>query len=185
MRLRRIAMGALALAIPVGALSVAISPALASAATKGTGSYSCTSIKGTITFNPPLTNSGTKPDTVTVKDSVSGCSGGTPAVTTSTGSGTFKTTADSCANLAGGTPTKISEALVYPKAAGSTFKGTAQGAVGDPITFTLSGKVTGSYASASATASANIKQSAGTLATDCAGKGLKSLTIASGTITNF
>jgi len=76
---RKILMGVLALALPVGTI-VGLSTAASAGKVTGTGSTTC-SFGGTISFNPPLTKNGstsTKKETTTVAATLGTCSGGTP-----------------------------------------------------------------------------------------------------------
>jgi len=77
---RKILMGVLALALPIGTVITLQGTASAGKVT-GTGNPTCT-FGGTISFNPPLTQAGTpgvKKETTTVSANLTGCSGGTPA----------------------------------------------------------------------------------------------------------
>jgi len=76
---RKILMGVLALALPVGTI-VGLSTAASAGKVTGTGSTTC-SFGGTISFNPPLTKTGstsTKKETTTVNATLGTCSGGNP-----------------------------------------------------------------------------------------------------------
>jgi hypothetical protein len=76
---RKIAMGVLALALPVGTVLATQTAASAHKVT-GSGSTQC-HIGGTISFNPPLTSAGStsiKKEVTTVNASLSSCTGGTP-----------------------------------------------------------------------------------------------------------
>jgi hypothetical protein len=76
---RKILMGVLALALPVGTI-VGLSTAASAGKVTGTGSTTC-NFGGTISFNPPLTKNGstsTKKETTTVNATLGTCSGGNP-----------------------------------------------------------------------------------------------------------
>lgn len=82
---RKILMGVLALALPIGTVAALQGTASAGKVT-GTGNPTC-GFSGTISFNPPLTQNGTagvKKETTTVNASLGSCSGGTPAAPAST-----------------------------------------------------------------------------------------------------
>ena len=77
---RKILMGVLALALPIGTVAALQGTASAGKVT-GTGNPTC-GFSGTINFNPPLTQPGTpgvKKETTTVSANLTGCSGGSPA----------------------------------------------------------------------------------------------------------
>jgi hypothetical protein len=76
---RKILMGVLALALPVGTI-VGLSTAASAGKVTGTGLTTC-SFGGSISFNPPLTKAGTpgvKKETTTVTASLGTCTGGSP-----------------------------------------------------------------------------------------------------------
>jgi len=77
---RKILMGILAIALPVGTVAAVQGTAFAGKVT-GTGTPTC-HFGGTISFNPPLSSAGTagvKKEITTVAATLSSCSGGTPA----------------------------------------------------------------------------------------------------------
>jgi hypothetical protein len=155
-------------------------PATAHANVTGRGTYNCTKETGTISFSPPL-KSATQTVKTTVKTTASGCTGGTPKVVTVAGN-SVTTKASSCGGLAGSTPFSIK--LTYTNGAvPTTLTGTAKGGVGTAVTFTITGKSTGSYPSLTTTAKATLKQTATQLATACGGSGISILNIVSGTLT--
>lgn len=183
MRFRKILLGAAAAALPLTAISTLALTSTASAAGKsGTGNYSCTKVGGTIKFSPPLTTSGGKAEKTTITTSASKCTGGSPVPKTVKGKATVTSSSNSCGNLANSQT--LSFKLSYtPSAGSSTFTGTSSSS---GTTFNVTGSVTGAYPSSSAQASVAIKQSAGSIAKACGSKkGLKSLTIKSGSLTNF
>lgn len=190
MRIRNVLLGVAALAIPLGALTVALAPSVAGATTlkTGTGTYNCTNVTGKIKFNPPLTlSAGTGTETVKITTASSGCTGGKPKVTTTTGSATVTTDSQNCSSLSTGLPA-IAFALAYPGAAPSTYNASSSSSTSGSgvITFTTSGTVTGSYPSSSATSSATIKQNESAIIASCSSTaGLKKLTIEDGTSTDF
>jgi hypothetical protein len=146
----------------------------------GTGTYNCTKETGTITFSPPLKNA-TQTVKTTVKTTASGCTGGTPKVLTASAN-SVTTKASSCGGLAGSTPFTIKTSYTNG-AVPSTLTGTAKGGVGTQVTFTITGKTTGSYPSLTTTAKATLKQTVAQLAAACGGSGISTLNIISGTIT--
>jgi hypothetical protein len=190
MRIRKITMGATALAFSFGILAVAVAPGVASAKTlkTGTGTYNCTDITGTISFSPPLTLNGstTANDTVSVATTSTGCTGGSPAVTTTSNTGTVVVASQNCSSLesAGAIP-PITLTDTYKKATASTYTASTSDKISSSgkISFKLTGPVTGSYPSSKASAKAKIQQTESALAAECAGTGLASLNIASGTST--
>jgi hypothetical protein len=187
---RKMMLGVCAVGLPIGLLAVVVAPSVASAsvAKTGTGTYSCTKITGTISFNPALVTSGTsKTETVTIKATSTGCSGGSPAVTKNTGTETKKTTGtdeNACATLA--SPSSASLKITYTNgAAASTLKGsTSSGTAGNgDAEFIINpAKVTGSYKTSSGSITAVLSQSETAILAQCGRKaGVKSLKIASGT----
>ena len=178
MRLRKIVIGVAAIGLPFTVMSTVVGVGAAWAVT-GTGHVSCSKIMGTLTFKPPLKNGGTSAEVTTTKTTETGCSGGTPNPTKVMGVSTHKGANNSCANL--GSATAVTIKLTYsPSVTASTFKGTATGTTSPPG-FTLSGSVTGSYASTSASATVLLKQTSAQILAACkSSTGLKSLTIRSG-----
>jgi hypothetical protein len=76
---RKILMGVLAIALPIGAVAAVQGTAFAKKVT-GTGTTTC-HFGGTISFNPPLSSAGTpgvKKEVTTVAATLAGCTGGTP-----------------------------------------------------------------------------------------------------------
>jgi hypothetical protein len=189
MRLRKMLLGVAAIALPLGVLAVAIQPTMASAAspkTVGTGTYNCKDITGTLKFNPPLTLAGgASSETVTVTTSSTSCKGGTPKVKTSASSATFTTDSNACSSLSTGQ--SFSTAITYTNgASSSTFAGTSSSSTGPPVSFTVTGTVTGSYPSSTASTTVNLQQTETQIINKCQStKGLKKLTIASGTSTDL
>jgi len=186
MRLRKLIIGVAAIGMPLTVMSTVVGIGAAWAST-GTGTYNCSKVSGTITFKPPLTNKGGKAEVTTVKTTASTCSGtAKPKPTKVTGTATIKSSSNACANLAGSKA--ISLKLTYsPTVTASTLTGSASESIsGTSVTFLVSGKVTGSYPSSSASGKGKLKQTTSQLATACASStGLKSATIASGSLTNF
>jgi hypothetical protein len=193
---RRIMLGVLAVALPVGLLAVVVAPNLAAAspAKTGTGTYKCTKITGTITFTPPLTltSMGTVKETTKISASSSGCSGGSPAVKSDKGTETEVATGKGDGNCSSLSTTKGNTTdltVAYTNgASNSTLKGTAKGGTaknGDEEFVIKNATVTGSYASKTADVTAVLSQTESQIAAQC-GKsaGLKTLTIASGTSSN-
>jgi len=182
---RKLILGVVALALPLStAITLGAGSATASSNVAGTGTYSCKSLTGTIAFNPPLTFTA-KIETTTVNAVAKTCTGGKPVPTTATSKSTTKgTKASSCATLQTAT-TAVKFATTYsPVVTASTFTGTAKGATtGQTAAFNVTGKVTGSYPSAVAKAHAVLKETVNTIAALCAGTGIKTLHIASGTVT--
>lgn len=193
--LRKVVLWTVAVMLPAGLLAVVIAPSVASAiATKtGKGTYNCTKISGTITFNPPLTSSGnSKSETTTVKSTSSSCSGGSPAVTKATSNETRKITskkknANSCSS-SDTTSQAVSQITYNNGAAASTLTGTASAGVSSNghVQFTIKdATVTGSYPSSSADVTITLKQTAVSLEKACSSGSIKTLNIASGSDSNI
>jgi hypothetical protein len=155
-------------------------------AATGTGTFGCSKVGGLITFTPPLKNGGVSAETVKVKATATTCSGtANPKPTKVTATATIHSSNNSCAGLAGARP--ISVHLTYsPVVTASTLSGTANETIsGQQVAFTFSGTVTGSYPSGSASGSGKIKQTLSQIGTACGSTaGLKSLTIAGGSLAN-
>lgn len=193
MKLKKMVMGAGALAIAAGMMAVVqVGPAVAKASSHktvtGTGAVTCTGIKGTITFKPPLTNTGNTAETASIKVTISSCSGGTPTPTKGTDTGTIQTTTNSCTALA--TPNPSQTETLTTKWAPKMATTIAHFGPDVPVTspnvgFSLSGGTTSGSFAGSGNASANVTSSetSSQLTAACAGKGLSKLTLNSGTVT--
>ena len=160
MRLRKIVIGVAAIGSPFTVMSTVVGVGAAWAVT-GTGHVSCSKIMGTLTFKPPL-KMVVRPPKSPPQRPLRPDAAGAPNPTKVMGVSTHKGANNSCANL--GSATAVTIKLTYsPSVTASTFKGTATGTTSPPG-FTLSGSVTGSYASTSASATVLLKQtSAGIL----------------------
>jgi hypothetical protein len=173
-----------ALLAPLGtAVGMGAGTASAHANVTGKGTFNCTKETGTITFKPPL-KAKAATVTTTVVTTTSGCKGGTPAVTSFKGNEVMTKANSSCGSFAASSSFSIK--LTYTNgAATSTLSGTAKPTIGTPLSFTITGKTTGSYASAKTTAKAILKQTAANLATDCSatGPGIAVLNITGGNVT--
>jgi len=190
-----LAAGALALPlVTVVALGSTTAGASSRTGTTGTGTVSCTKIKGTITFKPPLTNTGTATENTTVKITVSGCTGGTPKPK----KGSVKedistaTSTNSCLSLNNSSPETLNVKWSPASIAGTTtsFSGYMAGSnmAGDEG-FVLpnsggTGTATGSYPTGSATASAYSNETESQITAACGTTaGLKKLKVTSGSAT--
>ncbi|MFZ0668067.1 MAG: hypothetical protein WAM97_20140 [Acidimicrobiales bacterium] len=197
--LRRIMLGVLAVALPVGLLTVVIAPNLAAAASigktgtgtgTGTGTYNCSDITGTITFSPPLTatSKGTATETETYNFSSSGCTGGSPAVVSSTGLSKKTRTSKglgNCSSLSNDKAPAPKFTTEYSNgASNSTIKGGAGGATapnGNAEFVQKNATVTGSYPSATADTTAVLTETDAQIGAQCeSAGGLSTLTISSG-----
>ena len=182
---RKFVLAMLAMALPFGlAVTMGIGPATARANTTGTGTYNCSKLIGTISFNPPLTFTA-KIETTTVSATASTCKGGHPVPVSATSKSTTKgTKPSSCTTLQTATTAVKFTTTYNPVVTPSTFTGTAKGgSSGSTAFFNVTGKVTGSYPSTTAKAHAVIKQTVAQIAAMCTGTGIKTLNIASGTVT--
>jgi len=185
-RLRKLIIGVAAVGMPLTVMSTVIGVGAAWAVT-GTGNYSCTKVTGTITFKPALKNGGTSAETTTIATTASTCTGGSPKPTKVTGKATIKTSTNSCSNLANPqtvTLTLTNTPAVSPK---SVLHATSSEVVTTKtITFDLTGTVSGSYVSSSASGSGLLTQTPAAVAKSCASStGLTKVTIKSGKLTNF
>jgi hypothetical protein len=189
-----VVLGALAVALPVGILTVAVVPNLAAAAPlakTGTGTYHCSDITGTITFSPPLTLSskGTVTETTKVKSTSSGCAGGSPVVVSALGSENVKATGrglGNCSSLSNGKASEPDITTKYSNGAsksvliGEAESGTA--ANGDAEFVIKNATVTGSYPSKKADITSVLSENEDQIGAQCESPGgLSKLTISSGT----
>jgi hypothetical protein len=180
---RRIMLGSAAiLASAMTALTMGAGSASARANVTGSGTYNCSKVSGTITFKPPLKFTA-QTVTTTVKTLSSGCVGGKPAVTSEMSNSVTTKPNQSCAGLVGSTPFTIKSTYTNG-AIPSTLSGTAKPVIsGTTVTFTITGKTSGSYPSLSTVAKAVIKQTTTQLNTACGSTGVATINIVSGTIT--
>jgi hypothetical protein len=196
-KLRKLIMGAAAVALPLGVMSTVVGTGAAVAAAKvQPGTLNCTHIAGTVTFNPPLSNTAqTVTTTIKVKETNCTPSGGGLKPKSGAANAVQTTANDSCAGLGSGSTTpetlkvKWAPALKI-KPTTITFSGfdAATNGAGD-AGFSLpnsggSASGTGSYldsdGGASSTAQAFTNKTAAQIAAQCT-TGISSLTIASGT----
>ncbi len=98
LRLRSAISTAIGGAVAVTAILVSATPASAwtIVPVQGTGTFSCGSVAGHISFHPPLVPNGTVPETAKVSVTASGCGGGTPSPTTVRAQVTFSLPYNSC-----------------------------------------------------------------------------------------
>jgi hypothetical protein len=161
----------------------------------GTGTVTCSKIKGTITFKPALKNGGSAHEVTTIKVTVSGCSGGTP----NPSKGSVKqvissgTSTNNCTSLSTSQPesltVKWAPASINPST--SSYSGYTVGTAGNGHSeFILpdtggTGSTIGSFAEGSgSTATAVLNKSAAQIAAACGTTaGEKKLSITSGTTT--
>jgi len=196
-----LATGALLLPVAATALIGVGSASAARSNPAGSGPITCTGIKGTITFTPALTNTGTAPETATVvKITVTKCKNAVGATGAAPKKGSVNENivasgaTDSCASLTGGGPPSPETLTVNWKngdgSSTSSYSGYTTGANGaGDEGFILpntggTGSTTGSYAEGSGSTSAaysNQKETA--LTAECAGAGIKKLTIKTGSTT--
>jgi len=177
-----IATGAFA-ALDLGSASAALRPHKSVAAT---GTETCSSMSGTVSFKPALTTNGTAPSTGTISVKMTGCGGGTPPA--SSGTLGYKTayTTSSCTALVAPNPTQTESVTVKwsPKtvAASTILFGKPMVTAGSNLTIALNnGATVGSYKGSSSTATLTINSSKSALLSQCASKkGLSKLVIASG-----
>jgi hypothetical protein len=163
---------------------------------------SCSSVKGKVTFVPPLVNGGTASDEAKISVTVSNCVGsGGATLTSGKGTSSGSLTTDSCSNLNLSTQSGMTDSPSNPLQnldikfrkkvdADVTFGAYTQAAgvpdfgwsLGGPGT-TVTGSDQGTDGGASSTAQYVSTLSTAKVSSDCAGAGLKSLKIASGSLT--
>ncbi len=191
---RKIMLGTLAVALPVGLLTVVVAPNLAAAASvakTGTGTYKCSKITGTITFSPPLTLSskGSVTETMTIMSKSTGCTGGSPAVVSDTGYQKAKSTGKglgNCSSLSNGKAPEPDITTKYSNGASNSWiKGPASSetAANGKAEFVIkNATVTGSYPSKKADITSVLSETEDQIGAKCGSKGgLSKLTISSGT----
>jgi hypothetical protein len=153
----------------------------------GKGTFHCSKLTGTITFNPPLVNGGSSPEVEYVSMTASGCNGGTPNPISLTAKATLNASTNDCSAFSNNPlPILLNVTYHLSSSSPSTSTGTVMSTVaGSAVTITATGKVTGSYPSSNAGASGTLKESASQINSSCAGSGVSSVHIASGTVSNF
>jgi len=195
---RKLVLATGALLLPVSAVAM-IGVCSASAARvnpAGTGTVTCSKIKGSITFKPALKNGGSAHEVTTIKVTVSGCKGGTPnpkkgSVKQVISSGT---STNNCTSLSTSQPesltVKWAPASISPST--SSYSGYTVGTAGNgdsefilPDSPSGTGSTIGSFAEGSgSTATAVLNHTAAQIATACGtAAGEPSLKITSGTTT--
>jgi hypothetical protein len=193
-----LATGALLLPVSAVAMIGVGSASAARVSPAGSGPVKCTGIKGSISFVPPLTNSGTAPETTTeVVITITKCKNQPGATGAAPKKGTVHENivapgaTDSCGSLEGtGPPTPETLTVNWKNGDGSStssysgYTVSANGAGDEGFVLPNTGgtgSTSGSYAQASgSTAAAYSNLTASQLAADCAGAGIKKLTIKSG-----
>lgn len=166
-----------------------------------TGTVTCTSVTGSISFTPALTSTGAGTETnEPVKLTVKGCTitGGTHKPKSGVITGNLKGSPDTCQSLLFGTSSQtIGLTTKWTPLSDKTSKtsftgfnsvtdpsGTYMGDQGFQLPNTGgSGQTTGSYADSAPTATAYTNQTPATLGTLCGGAGVTKVTIVTGTAT--
>jgi hypothetical protein len=194
-------MGVAAVALPLGVMSTVVGTGAAFAAAKNQpGTLNCTSVTGTVTFNPPLTFTA-QAVTTTIKATVKNCtpSGGGLKPKSGTATSTMNTANDDCTTLAGGSTnpqtlkTKWAPATKI-KPTTLTFGGfvpatqpvtndegfSLPNSLGQPTTGT--GSYLGTDTGATSTATVYSNKTAAQVSSLCSGAGLATLTLAAGTV---
>jgi hypothetical protein len=197
-----IARGAMALALPI---LVVVSIGVGSASAKKppvqeTGTLTCSTLTGTLTFNPSLSSTGATsgPETTTAKVTVKGCT---------TGSATVKPTSGKVVETISGTGGNSCTGLTKPSSTAETFttkwspKTIASTTISFPgytaitsptVGFSLGGKGTtgqagssylGSDSGATSTAKAETADTTTQFLATCDKSGIKTLKITSGSVT--
>ncbi len=179
---RKLILGALVLVLPLTtAVTMGAGAATARANLTGTGTFNCTKSAGTITFSPPIKNT---PQTVKIalKDTATGCKGGKPTPLKVLITSSFTTKNETCSSLT--KPYVATFTATYsPVVTPSHLTGTPKFQAGtSTVSYTVSGKVTGSYPSPFGQHKIVINQSPSQILAACA-KGLSVLHIVAGTIT--
>ncbi len=194
---RKLMMAAGALVLPLAAVAtvgVGTASAARSGQVTGTGAVTCTTIHGTITFNPPLATGGTAAETTSVTATATGCTGGTPNPTQVNSTATITGGTNSCTALATAAPptltgTYLPAGSLNPS---STVGGTETEQVSPHLGFTISGATTtGSFANGATHIVVQTTETLKAFNKTCKkgkkkdSKGVKSFTIGSGTVTNL
>lgn len=111
---RKLVMAAAAVALPVSGIAVLVAPGIASAGgspVTGTGTVTCTGVKGTITFSPPLVPGGTGTSTTTIKVTLTKCTTGGGSNITKVTKGTVTSTSSGSNDCTGSLTTSKPESL--------------------------------------------------------------------------
>lgn len=186
---RKLASVLVAMAIPMGAVVSLTSPAWAKThhSTKASGTVSCTGTTATLTFKPPLTPTGTSQEKAKLSNvAVTGCTGSSGAVTAKVKAIIKGTSTNSCANFATGTASdSVQFNFKWSGGLAPTTVKFGPGTIGVNNSnngFTGSGGVaTGSFATTSATFTANIGSGLSQLTACIGGSGtVSSIQISSG-----
>ncbi len=187
---RKLMLAAGALVLPLAAVAtigVGSASAARSGQVNGTGLVKCTKITGTVNFSPPLKNGGTAAETTTVTAAATGCSGGTPNPTKVSSTATITGGNNACTSLATSTPptlagTYLPAGSLNPS---STSGGTETEQTSPDLGFTISGATTtGSFPSTTTNIVVQTKEKLGKFLKACK-KGVKSLKITKGTVTDL
>jgi hypothetical protein len=184
---RKLLLAGAAIALPVSTLAIS---GVASAAKTGTGTVTCSTITGSISFKPALKSTGPyTAEKSTAKITLSGCSGGVPTpkggkVTQTLSSAT---STNDCTSLATGTSESITVKWkgVAPSTTAFPPYTTGTDSEGDAGFVLSKGTTTGSYpASGTASAAVYTNQTEAQILAACGtSAGLKKLTLSQGTST--
>ena len=182
--MHRLLIGAMALGTALGVMTAIVGVSTVPAgsarpALTGSGTFSCGTIGGKVTFTPPLKTGGLLAETEKFNVHTKDCSGnGNPLPKAVKLKGTLAFSTNSCANVLLATQQPVLN-LTYaasPAVIASVFNpaGSFNPNAG-PATF--SGSVTGSYATAFATLTFNYAPSGAPLSNDCANGGVAQLVV--------
>ena len=193
---RKLLFSAMAVAVPAAlATGIGAPAAFAGGSVNATGTVACTGVAGSAKFSPPLTTSGGSSETISVKVTLSSCNATGSNVTTSnfkgTGSGKLTTASSSCAGLAGTTAVSGTLPIKWTAKAGkskvnntsvtfTSVTGVAAGSNGN-AGFTFSHQTSSGSFAGSVSGEVDSNESASALLSACGSKkGVKSLTLVAG-----
>jgi hypothetical protein len=183
---RKVLLAGAVLTLPIATIAATGSSAWGKGATNGTGTVTC-HLTGAFTFKPALVNGGTAPEHAKLKITLSGCTGGSPTPTSgSISSPVGAGETNSCSNVASTSGVTIKwkasskinpTVMTFSSETGTT---NSSGDVGFNLT---GGSATGSYSGSGGSASVVGNVTLPQIVSACEGKGVKKLTIASGSLT--
>ena len=186
---RKLLLAGAAIALPISTLAIS---GVASAAKTGTGTVTCTTITGSISFKPALKSSGPfTTEKSTAKITLAGCTGGTPSPTKGgklTQSLSSATSTNDCTSLATGSSESLTvkwKGGIAPTTTSYSTYSTGTDGAGDAGFVLKSGTSTGSYAeTGKANAAVYSNQTEAQILAACGtSKGLSKLTISQGNST--
>lgn len=184
---------------PTTTTVTAIPPTTEAGGTIAAGSVTCSSVTGTVSFDPPLTSSGTSPETISLSLTSTGCTatGSAAQVTGNTTTATIQAPTNDCTSLLNSQPAAVAVTWSPSSVHASVVSYSGYSIVSAPTTGNVglglpngggTASVTGSFPGADKGAKSTLAiyfnvSSTQVLGICAATGGLSSLTAVSGTIT--